>query len=95
MGARAGWPLLMDNPDIFAASVISSGATFAQPYQLQALLGNTIRNYYGANDENGLSNATLNTQANYVSLLFSSLPLPSFFLHRFMGIMHSRSIVRN
>lgn len=69
MGARAAWPLLMKYPDIFAGAIISSGATFAQANQLEALLGNTIRNYYGADDENGLGNATLATQDAYESAL--------------------------
>lgn len=67
MGARAGWPLLMAYPDIFAGSIISSGATYAQSYQLQDLLGNSIRNYYGGDDESGLGPATVNTQEAYVS----------------------------
>lgn len=36
----------MEYPDIFAGAILSSGATFAQAYQLEALLGISIRNYY-------------------------------------------------
>lgn len=73
MGTRAAWPFLMEYPDIFAGAILSSGATFAQAYQLEALLGIPIRNYYGADDESNLDVATINTQNEYVSLLFSSL----------------------
>lgn len=67
MGTRAAWPFLMEYPNIFAGAILSSGATFSQSFQLEALLGNSIRNYYGADDENGLGNATLATQNAYVS----------------------------
>lgn len=67
MGTRAAWPFLMEYPDIFAGAILSSGATFAQAYQLEALLGIPIRNYYGADDESNLDVATINTQNEYVS----------------------------
>lgn len=73
MGTRAAWPFLMEYPDIFAGAILSSGATFAQAYQLEALLGIPIRNYYGADDENGLGQATTNTQQAYVSPTTSAL----------------------
>lgn len=57
----------MEYPDIFAGAILSSGATFAQAYQLEALLGIPIRNYYGADDESNLDVATINTQNEYVS----------------------------
>lgn len=76
MGTRAAWPFLMEYPDIFAGAILSSGATFAQAYQLEALLGNSIRNYYGADDENGLGNATIATQNAYVSVCLFSFSLP-------------------
>jgi predicted peptidase len=65
MGARAAWNLLMKYPDIFAGSVISSGATYADASLLKNLLGNSIRNYYGTVDEFGLFNATLDTQQRW------------------------------
>lgn len=69
MGARAAWNLVLAHPDIFAGVIISSGATFLQAYQMQPLLGVSIRNYFGDDDESGLSLASNNTQANYVGRL--------------------------
>ena len=63
----------MANPNLFAGSIISSGATYLQSYQLQPLLGNSIRNYYGSIDEKGLTNATVNIQAAYDKALFFAL----------------------
>lgn len=60
-------------PNLFAGVVISSGASFLQAYQMQPLLGNSIRNYYGTIDEIGLANATLTTQAAYDQALASAL----------------------
>lgn len=67
----------MQYPEIFAGAILSSGATFAPVDQLEALLGNSIRNYYGADDENGLGNATLATQNAYVS--FKAFEISSIF----------------
>lgn len=55
----------MANPNIFAGSIISSGTTYANARLLSTLLGNSIRNYYGEDDEPGLSNQTLITQATW------------------------------
>ena len=65
MGARAAWNVLFTQPDIFAGSIISSGATYADQDTLSILLGNSIRAYYGADDEDGLSNASVATQENW------------------------------
>lgn len=56
----------MQNPDIFAGTIISSGANFADSNDLSKLLGNSIRNYYGGDDESNLSTASNDTQVAYV-----------------------------
>ncbi|KAL8277418.1 hypothetical protein RQP46_010140 [Phenoliferia psychrophenolica] len=65
MGSRDAWSLLMQNPEIFAGAVISSGSTAASSTQLKALLGIPIRNYYGSEDETGLAERSITTQSNY------------------------------
>jgi hypothetical protein len=73
MGARAAWNLIYAYPNLFAGTVISSGANFRQAYEMGPLLGNSIRNYYGSIDEKGLANATLNTQKEYDDALYQAL----------------------
>lgn len=68
MGARAAWPLLMQHPDTFAGAVLSSGVTLAPASQLEALLGISIRSYYGAHEDDNLDVAAVKTQQEYVSL---------------------------
>lgn len=69
MGARAAWNMLVMYPDTFAGTIISSGSTFLQQYQMGPLLGQSIRNYYGSVDELGLANASVNTQQAYDAAL--------------------------
>ena len=70
MGARASWPLLLQNPDIFAGAIIGSGATYDSAEQLSTLFGIPIRNYYGADDEAGLEEASEDTNTTYVSIVY-------------------------
>ncbi|CAD6584557.1 MAG: hypothetical protein CYPHOPRED_002750 [Cyphobasidiales sp. Tagirdzhanova-0007] len=66
MGARAGWDLLIQNPNIFAAAVLSSGNTTADAQQLSTIFGIPIRSYYGTDDEAGLAQMLEGTNATYV-----------------------------
>jgi hypothetical protein len=56
----------MENPNIFAGAILSSGATYAPQSALESIVGIPIRNFVGTQDEDGLAEATTTTMARYV-----------------------------
>lgn len=67
MGAGASWQLLMAYPQIFAGSVISSNPAYGSAKDMERLLGNSIRTYYGEKDHEGTEARAKQAQSNWVS----------------------------
>jgi len=65
MGAGASWQLLMAYPDIFAGSVISSNPAYGSAKDMEKLLGNSTRTYYGENDHEGTEARAMQAQENW------------------------------